>query len=436
MEAKVVTLETKVARLEAKVEQQESQIAALIVNEREKQQSSTTKKFTTSVELNQNYKRNVIFRTCQELHSSNPLLESGMYWIDPDGQGVGDDAIHVFCDMKLGETSIGHDSESETDVGQCAEPGCYTKKINYYATDRQIEALNGLSSQCKQSFWIKCNRAPLKVGGIEYSFYHSKHGKQSFSNWLTGCNSGGSADDRGYLQDNRMPITQLNFGGTLKGSIKYTLRKIICGGKKKIEEMPKSCEDLWRLGHSLNGIFAVKGSKNIESVYCDFNKRPNENGFQKWIGYADVKSALVNFYVQRNTHFNTDEIPIPFDLAVVNVGNAMNLKKGIFTAPRSGTYFIAFAAVVEFPDKTSYSFCRIGLYVNGVSIGYSWVEESTVAYQRSPGSFQSTLNLKKGDQVWLQIDALSERVYLFDKEGGHYTHFTGFLLEEEIVSSL
>jgi hypothetical protein len=102
LEAKVVTLETKVARLEAKVEQQESQIAALIVNEREKQQSSTTNKFTTSVELNQNYKRNVIFRTCHELHSSNPLLESGMYWIDPDGQGVGDDAIHVFCDMKLG----------------------------------------------------------------------------------------------------------------------------------------------------------------------------------------------------------------------------------------------------------------------------------------------------------------------------------------------
>ena len=102
LESKVVTLETKVARLEAKVEQQESQIAALIVNEREKQQSSTTKKFTMSIELNQNYKRNAIFRTCQELHSSNPLLESGMYWIDPDGQGVGDDAIHVFCDMKLG----------------------------------------------------------------------------------------------------------------------------------------------------------------------------------------------------------------------------------------------------------------------------------------------------------------------------------------------
>jgi hypothetical protein len=106
LEAKVVTLETKVTRLEAKVEQQESQIAALMLKEREKDQSSSTKKFTMSVELNQNYKRNAIFRTCQELRSSNPLLESGMYWIDPDGQGVGDDAIHVFCDMKSGKPIV------------------------------------------------------------------------------------------------------------------------------------------------------------------------------------------------------------------------------------------------------------------------------------------------------------------------------------------
>ena len=110
----------------------------------------------------------------------------------------------------------------------------------------------------------------------------------------------------------------------------------------------------------------------------------------------------------------------------------MNLKTGIFTPPRTGTYFISFAAVVEFPDKTSYSLCRIGLYLNGVSIGYSWVEESTVSYQRSPVSFQSTLNLKKGDQVWMQIEGVSARVYLFDSTH-RYTHFTGFLLEEEIV---
>jgi thiamine kinase-like enzyme len=29
-----------------------------------------------------------------------------MYWIDPDGQGVGDDAIFVHCDMTTGNLLI------------------------------------------------------------------------------------------------------------------------------------------------------------------------------------------------------------------------------------------------------------------------------------------------------------------------------------------
>lgn len=41
-------------------------------------------------------------RTCHEIHDNDPSLTSGMYWIDPDGQGVGDDAIYVQCDMTSG----------------------------------------------------------------------------------------------------------------------------------------------------------------------------------------------------------------------------------------------------------------------------------------------------------------------------------------------
>ncbi|XP_046646370.1 uncharacterized protein LOC124336629 isoform X2 [Daphnia pulicaria] len=353
LEAKVVTLETKVARLEAKVEQQESQIAALILKEREKDQNSSTKKFTMSVELNQNYKRNAIFRTCQELLSSNPLLESGMYWIDPDGQGVGDDAIHVFCDMKSGKTLIGHDSESKIDVEKCAEPGCYSRKINYYATDRQIESLIGLSIECEQMISIDCNNAPLKVGGVDYSWFNSKNNNEKLtfhSSWNESvCSSGEKTN--GVHSAPKIPVARLNFGGTLKGFIYHTLGKIQCGGKSKSEGMPRSCEDLWRTGHTLNGIFAVKGSKSIESLYCDFNRRPNENGFQKRIGYADVKSAPVHFYVQRNSSFNTKYSPIPFHFARVNEGNAMNLTSGEFTAPRPGTYFFSFSGIAEASDR-------------------------------------------------------------------------------------
>jgi hypothetical protein len=42
-------------------------------------------------------------RTCREAHQADPSLTSGMYWIDPDGQAVGDDPIYVYCDMNSGK---------------------------------------------------------------------------------------------------------------------------------------------------------------------------------------------------------------------------------------------------------------------------------------------------------------------------------------------
>lgn len=42
--------------------------------------------------------------------------------------------------------------------------------------------------------------------------------------------------------------------------------------------MPKSCADLWRIGHVLSGLYSVMGSTQVESVYCDFTKIPVESG--------------------------------------------------------------------------------------------------------------------------------------------------------------
>ena len=46
--------------------------------------------------------RSGIPRTCREAHLADPSLTSGMHWIDPDGQAVGDDPIYVYCDMTSG----------------------------------------------------------------------------------------------------------------------------------------------------------------------------------------------------------------------------------------------------------------------------------------------------------------------------------------------
>nr|CAH0107912.1 unnamed protein product [Daphnia galeata] len=202
-----------------------------------------------------------------------------------------------------------------------------------------------------------------------------------------------------------------------------------------IGRMPTSCLDLERMGHKLSGFFSVKGSKKIEMLYCDFY--PNQNDKQKLIGYADVKSESVHFYVQRNSSFSTESTPIPFDLARVNEGNAMNLTSGKFKAPCAGIYFFSFTGLARYPVVSSASRFRFNLNLNGVLIGRGLVKDSsTVDDKLSPISFQSTLNLKKNDQVWIQINhCCNSSYYLFD-DGNHNTHFTGFMLEEEIIASL
>ncbi|XP_046637960.1 uncharacterized protein LOC124316201 [Daphnia pulicaria] len=202
-----------------------------------------------------------------------------------------------------------------------------------------------------------------------------------------------------------------------------------------IGKMPTSCADMERMGQKVNGFFLVKGSKKMEMIYCNFFANQNDN--QKWIGYADVKSAPVHFYVQRNDSFKTENTPIPFDLAVMNEGNAMNLTSGKFTAPRPGIYFFSFTGVARLEDS-SIVYLSSRLYLNGNRIATSYVEESNdPVYQYSPLTLQSTLNLKKDDQVWMQISYPpgTSGTYLYD-DGSHSTHFTGFMLEEEIAASL
>lgn len=94
-EAKIDSLETKVEQLEEKVQEHESLLLTL-----RKEQS--TKSVSKSVELSHALRRNSIHRTCREIRAADPSLPSGMYWVDPDGDGIGHDSIHVYCNMTSG----------------------------------------------------------------------------------------------------------------------------------------------------------------------------------------------------------------------------------------------------------------------------------------------------------------------------------------------
>jgi hypothetical protein len=78
-----------------------------------------------------------------------------------------------------------------------------------------------------------------------------------------------------------LPITKLNFGRTQLSSSSgaHTLGRFECsGGDTTVTGMPTSCEDLWRMGHSLSGLYFVMEGKLVKNVYCDFTKLSGEAG--------------------------------------------------------------------------------------------------------------------------------------------------------------
>jgi hypothetical protein len=151
-----------------------------------------------------------------------------------------------------------------------------------------------------------------------------------------------------------------------------------------------------------------------------------------------VKSTPTHFYVQRETNFSTKGTPIPFEIEKLNIGGAMNLSSGIFTAPRPGTYFFSFIGGAWFaPSSTSLLPLGVGLFLNGTQVGLGYVQEhNTATYgQRHPISVQSTLHLKAGDEISLRITYIDAKSLLGDSSN-HHNHFTGWLVKEDIAHSL
>jgi hypothetical protein len=250
----------------------------------------------------------------------------------------------LFASASAGSTSVVHDTEMSLDVGHCAEPGCYSKVINYNATIRQMAALAQLSTECHQS--IKVNLAlksqwimnklcqffsmtattplsnstklhmpggmiemetqntfgpvvtqmptPANVESITIAsmlHWSATATRLRQHNWPTMVSLKdftlvfliftATINNSGIITDkNVLPITRLNFGRTQLASSTgvHTLGRFQCSGQVAVTGMPKSCEDLWKLGHSLNGLYSIMGSKMVESVYCDFTKLPSDAG--------------------------------------------------------------------------------------------------------------------------------------------------------------
>lgn len=147
------------------------------------------------------------------------------------------------------------------------------------------------------------------------------------------------------------------------------------------------------------------------------------------IGYVDVKSEPIAFYAQstKNLTATTADTSIGYDAIQLMDGTAMDVTTGLFTAPKPGTYVFGFSGV----DLAGGVDMVINIYKN---------DQLTKELMGSGGPFGSAnhgtaaipfvLHLEEGDTI---------RVFIANVNGAlnsdpsrPMTHFTGFLLEEDI----
>ena len=138
-----------------------------------------------------------------------------------------------------------------------------------------------------------------------------------------------------------------------------------------------------------------------------------------------MKTTSVHFYVQRHSSYLGRGV-IPWEYAQVNAGNAMDLKSGVFTAPKDGIYHFHFSGInYGVHNNADNSTEMLGVHIrrNGVMVG----KAIGSYYNYETAALHSTFQLKQGD-----------RIDLFLWSGGLYdasdcfNHFTGWLDEEDV----
>ena len=200
----------------------------------------------------------MLVKFCSDLKKHVPAAESGLYVIDPDGEGGLPPLSDVTCDMTdkngVGVTVISHDSETRTLVKGYEQKGSYSRDIQYKGADfSQLASLANVSSNCEQFIKYECKGSQLKYDAWWVSRDSAKmtywggadpgSGKcacgmnNSCADTSKACNC--DKNDNKWLEDSgllknktHLPVKQLRFGdtGDNKEEGYHTLGKFKCYG--------------------------------------------------------------------------------------------------------------------------------------------------------------------------------------------------------------
>jgi hypothetical protein len=96
---------------------------------------------------------------------------------------------------------------------------------------------------------------------------------------------------------------------------------------------------------------------------------------------------------------------------------------GIFSAPKSGKYFLISSGISEINVNA-----RVELQIKTATVDWSRIGQAYSAMTHQTFSLQSTLDLAKGDQIRLIL--IEGAIH---DNANHYTSFVGQLLEEDII---